>query len=245
MNKLIIVLILFGTLLSSCNRKIGAVFTGNDKLEIIDPDFEFFTSKAKFKFDDKGKKTTATANFRISKDSIIWISISVAGFEGARVLIDSENVRLLDRLKKRYYEYTFDEISEEYGFDVSFKMVQSVLLGNLIKPYENQKFRKYDQHFIYEDLQDGYNFENFIGSNSMKLEKVNVLDKTTNNTISVNYSDFILVEKEVFPNVISAVIDYASADKPSTKINISYSKMEIETSPLKFPFSVSSKYERK
>lgn len=245
MNKLIIVLILFGSILSSCNRKIGAVFTGNDKLEIIDPEFKYLTSKAKFKFDDKGKKTTATANFRISKDSIIWISISGLGVEGARIMIDRNEVRVIQRLEKRYYEYSFDEISEEYGFDVNFKMVQSVLLGNLIKPYENQKFRKSDQHFIYEDLQNGYNFENFIGSNSMKLEKVNVLDKTTNNTISVNYSDFILVEKEVFPNVISAVIDYAAADKPSTKINISYSKMEIETSPLKFPFSVSSKYERK
>ena len=245
MNKLLIMLFFAGALLSSCNRKIGAVFTRNDKLEIIDPDFKYLSSKAKFKFEDKGKKVSANANFRISKDSIIWVSVSLLGFEGARILIDNEMVRVLDRTKKRYYEYTFDELSEEYNFDFDFKMVQSVLLGNLVKPYENQRYKKSDQYFIYNDPQGDYNFQNFIGSNSMKLEKVNVLDKSTNNSISVNYSDFILVENEIFPNVISAVIDYASSNKSNTKINIFYSKMEIEPSPLRFPFSVSNRYERK
>ncbi len=245
MSKLIMILVFCSVVLSSCNRKIGAVFSRKERLEIIDPQFKYLTSKAKFKFDDKGKKVSATANFRISKDSIIWISISGFGIEAARVLIDTDNVRVLDRLNKQYYEYTFEELSSEYKFDFSFKMVQSVLLGNLIEPYKNQKYQELDSHFIYDDFQGDYNFQNFIGSNSMKLEKVNVLDQNTKNSISVNYSDFIMVESEVFPNEISAVIDYSANDKPDTKINISYSKMEIESSPLKFPYSVSSKYEKK
>lgn len=245
MNKLFTCVIICCIFLTSCNRKIGAVFTKKDKLEIINPDFKYLTSKAKFRFDDKGKKVTATANFRISKDSIIWISISGFGIEAARVFIDTSHVRVLDRLNKKYYEYTFEELSEEYNFDFTFKMVQSVLLGNLIEPYRNQVYKKHDRHYVYNDVQGDYSFQNFIGNGSMKLEKVNVLDMSTNNTISVNYSDFIRVESQIFPNEISAIIDYASADKANTEINILYSKMEIESSPLKFPYSVSNRYEKK
>ena len=245
MNKLLFIVIIGCVFLTSCNRKLSTVFSKKEKLEIINPDFKYLSSKAKFKFDDKGKKVSAIANFRISKDSIIWISISGFGLEAARVFIDTENVRVLDRLNKKYYEYTFDELSKEYNFEFTFKMVQSVLLGNLIEPYKNQKLQKDEEYFIYDEIQGDYSFQNFIGNRSMKLEKVNVLDTSTNNTISVNYDDFIRVGTQIFPNEITAVIDYASTSKPNTEINISYSKMEIESSPLKFPYSVSSKYERK
>ena len=245
MNKLLICAFVCCIFLTSCNRKIGAVFTKRDRLEVINPEFKYLTSKAKFKFEDKGKKVSATANFRISKDSIIWISISGFGIEAARVFIDTSHVKVLDRLNKKYYDYTFKELSDEYNFDFNFKMVQSVLLGNLIEPYRNQRYEKLENYFVYEDVQGDYNFQNFIGDRSLKLEKVNVLDEGTNNTISVNYTDFISVGSQIFPNEISAVIDYASTDKPNTEINILYNKMEIESAPLKFPYAVSTKYERK
>ncbi len=246
MNKLPTTLLLTASVFFySCNRKLGTVFSKKDKLEIIDPDFDYLSSKAKFKFDNEGKKVSATANFRIKKDSIIWISISGFGIEAARVFIDQENVKILDRLKKQYYEYTFDELSDQYDFDFNFKMVQSVLLGNLIEPYKKQKYQKTEGYYEYDELKGDYIFQNFIGSRTMKLEKVNVIDETTKNTISVNYSNFIRVSNQIFPNEIIAVIDYETANKPNTEIYISYNKMEIESSPLKFPYSVSSKYERK
>lgn len=244
MSRLLIPLIL-GLVLSSCNRNIGAVFTRKEKLEIIEPDFEYMSSKAKFKFDNAGKKVSALANFRIKKDSIIWISVSGFGLEAARIFIDVENVRVLDRLNKQYYEYTFAELSEKYKFDFNFKMIQSVLLGNLIDPYNNQKFEKTDLHYAYDDIQGDYTFKNYIGNATMKLERVLVTDGDSENSISVNYSDFVQVKNQIFPNEISAIIDYASSQKTNTQISISYNKMEIEASPLKFPFSVSNKYERK
>lgn len=245
MNKLIITLLIGAAFLSSCNRKISAVFSKKDKLEIVDPTFEYMSAKAKFKFEDNGKKVSATANFRIRKDSIIWISISGFGIEAARVFIDTANVYVLDRLNKQYYEYTFEELSEEYDFDFNFQMIQSVILGNLIEPYKKQKVQKMENYFTYTASKGVYSFRNFIGSRTMKLEKVQVEDANTKNTISVNYSDFILVDNQVFPNEISAIIDYESSKKANTEINISYNKMEIESSPLSFPYSVPGKYERK
>ena len=245
MNRWLIWIFVAGIVFTSCNRKIGAVFTGKDKLEVINPDFKFMTAKAKFKFDNGGKKVSATANFRFKKDSVVWISISGLGIEAARVLIDTDNVRVIDRLNKQYYEYTFEELSREYDFEFNFEMIQSVLLGNLIAPYNKQRYQEDEQYYSYNESNGAYLFTNFIGTRTMKLEKVRVIDEDTKNSISVNYSDFILVKNQVFPNRISAIIDYEETNKSNTEININYNKMEIESSPLRFPYSVSSKYERK
>jgi len=247
MNKLFLMCLIGTVAFTSCNRKMGAIFNNKkDKLEVVNPQFDYFSAKAKFRFDDGKKSVSATANFRIKKDSIIWLSISPGlGIEVARVLIDTANVYVLDKINKQYYEYTFGQLSNEYDFDFNFQMIQSVILGNLIEPYKKQRVEKTDNYFFYTASKGAYSFQNFIGAKSMKLEKVQVYDEGTKNTISVNYSDFILVNDQIFPNEIFAVIDYESSQKENTEIYISYNKMEIKSSPLSFPYSVSSKYERK
>lgn len=247
MSRALTLLILGTLVLSSCNKKVGAIFgKRSEKLEVADPDFQFLSAKAKFKYDDGEKGISATANFRIKKDSLIWMSITPGlGIEVARVLMDTENVRVLDKINKQYYEYTFAELSKEYDFDFTFKMMQSVILGNLVEPYKKQRINKSENYFSYTASNGVYLFQNFIGTKSMKLEKVEVFDEETKNSISVNYSDFILVNGQVFPNEISAKIDYESAKQANKEINISYSKMVIQDAPISFPYTVPSKYEKK
>lgn len=246
MNKLIGLCLLSLLVFTSCNRNVGAIFSRKDKLEVVDPEFEYMTAKAKFKFDHNRKKVSATANFRIKKDSVIWISITPGlGIEVARVFIDAQNVRVLDKLNKQYYDYTFEELSKEYGFDFNFNLIQSVILGNLVEPYKRQKIIKEDHYFKYSASKGVYLFQNFIGANTMKLEKVEVMDEDTKNTVSVNYSNFILVDGQIFPNEILAVIDYETSKAPNTEISISYNKMVIQDSPVSFPYAVPSRYEKK
>ena len=231
---------------TSCNRQVGAIFgKRGDKLSVVDPEFEYLSARAKFKFDHENKRVSATANFRIKKDSLIWISISGFGLEAARVLIDKDKVKIMDRLKKHYYDYSFSELSREYDFDFNFQMIQSVVLGNLIEPYKNQRVENEDNYFTYTASKGVYLFQNYIGTSSMKLEKVRVIDEGSKNTISVNYSNFIVVDSQIFPNEIEASIDYEAEKQPNTEISISYSRMEIEDNSLSFPYSVPSKYEKK
>ena len=245
MNRLSLWIILIGISAMSCNRKMGAVFTKKERLEVVNPEFGYMTAKAKFKFENEGKKVSANANFRFKKDSLIWISISGLGIEAARIWVDIENVKVIDRLNRQYYEYTFEELSRQYDFEFNFQMIQSVLLGNLIEPHISQKIQKSEDYFTYDSSRGAYLFTNSIGTRTMKLEKVTVFDEGTKNSISVNYSDFVLVKEQVFPNKIRAIIDYEATGRSNTEININYNKMEMESSKLKFPYSVSDKYERK
>ncbi len=246
MNKFILLCLIGILSLTSCNRQVGAIFgKKKDKLAVVNPEFEYLSAKAKFKFDHENKGVSATANFRIKKDSIIWISISGFGLEAARVMIDKDRVKIMDRLKKDYYDYSFTELSRIYDFDFNFQMIQSVILGNLIEPYKKQRIEKEDNYFTYTASKGVYLFHNYIGANSMKLEKVRVFDEGSKNTISVNYSNFIVVDSQIFPNEVRAVIDYEAEKTPNTEISISYNRMEIEDSPLSFPYSVPGRYEKK
>jgi len=240
---IIFLVILIG--LTSCNRKIGSIFSKKEVLEIKNPEFDYLSAKAKFKFEHNNNKVSASANFRVKNDSLIWLSISPAlGIELARVLINSENIFVLDRLNKRYYEYSFKELSEQYGFEFSISMLQSVLLGNLLEPYQNQKIQKTEKYFTFLASKDGYDFLNSVGSKTMKLERLEVSSPTTKNTISVTYSDFQFADNQIFPNDILAVIKYEEK-KPATSIDISYNKMVVEDGPIKFPFGVPSRYEKR
>ena len=246
MNKLLFCALIGSLVFSSCKRTTSLFSGSKDKLVVEDPEFEYLSSKAKFKFEHDGKRTPATANFRIQKDSIIWISVTPGlGVEFARILIDRNNVKVLSKLDKKYFEYKFSDLSKQYGFDFNFDLIQSVILGNLAEPYGNQKVEKVENYFFYLAKTGQYNFKNFIGRESSKLERVVVSDDSTKNTISVNYGDFVMVDQEIFPNQISAVIDYEAQDKPNTGIEIFYSKLVIEQDPLSFPFSVPSRYVRK
>lgn len=245
MNKFVI-LIVGLIIFVGCKRNTTLFSSKKEKLEILNPEFDYLTSKAKFKFDHNNKKVSATANFRIKKDSIIWLSITPGlGLEVARVLINENHVFVLDKVNKDYYEYAFDELSKLYGFDFSYDMIQSVILGNLAQPYNNERIDKTDQYFTYQIKKGQYNFFNYIGARSHKLEKVEVSDDASKSTISVNYGDFVMVDEEIFPNEISAVIDYESDVKPNTEIDISYNRLVIEQIPLSFPFKVPSRYGRK
>ncbi len=246
MNKFTFLFLILLVAFTSCNRQVGAIFgKRGERLAVVDPEFEYLSARGKFKFDHENKRVSATANFRIKKDSLIWISITGFGFEAVRVLIDEDHVKIMDRLKKHYYDYSFSELSREYDFDFNFQMIQSVLLGNLIEPYKKQRVEKEDNYFTYTASKGVYLFHNYIGTNSMKLEKVRVIDEGSKNTISVNYSNFIVVDSQIFPNEIMASIDYEAEKQPNTEISISYSRMEIEENPLSFPYSVPSKYEKR
>ena len=165
MNKLIFFSFLSILLLSACKRNRAFLSGTKEKLEIIDPEFEYLTSKAKFKFDHEDKKVSATANFRIRKDSIIWVSITPGlGLEAARVLVDRNRVLVLNKLDKEYYEYNFQELSEKYGFDFSFDMIQSVILGNLSEPYRDQSLEKNDGYLSYQSKKGQVQFQQLYWS---------------------------------------------------------------------------------
>lgn len=206
--------------------------------------FDYLSAKAKIRYKDNSQSINAIANIRIKKDSVVWMSISKLGIEGVRVMINKDSVFIMDKLGKRLMSQGFNELSEKYDFVIDYNLVESVVLGNLIYPYQKGKVAKSGDYLQYDQQLENFLFNNYIGANTKKLEKFTVEDVNTKNTISVNYSDFKAVSNEIFPFSIAASINYVEKSKNSINIDIGFSKAEIRSTPLSFPFKASSKYRR-
>ncbi len=227
------------------------IFSCKDRLVSFNRDlavdhftFEFMQARAKVRYADGKQSVNAIANIRIKKDSIIWMSVSKVGIEGARLLINPDSVLIIDKLNKKYITYSFEELSKEFDFDIDYHLVESVVLGNLIYPYEKEKVKRAEGFLTYDQQLENFLFNNSIGTDTRKLEKLQVEDVITKNTISVNYGDFQQVSQEIFPFSIDASIIYVEKSKKNIDINIGFSKAEIGNEPLSFPFRAPSRYRK-
>ncbi|MEQ9426486.1 MAG: DUF4292 domain-containing protein [Cyclobacteriaceae bacterium] len=235
----------------ACNKNIFKPTISNNPVELNlqEFDFDYLTAKAKFQFDNEKNDLKATANIRIRKDSVIWMSISpTLGIEAARALFTTDSITIMDRIHKRYVVFDYQKISEKYNFKITYSLIQDILLGNMSNPIVREdKVTKETRHFLVLQDRGSLKMENFVGLQTMKLERSHWLDIPTQNTLSINYSNFQLVNEFVFPFENQIILKYKGADdKPSdTLINIDFNKAEISDKKERFPFNIPDKYERK
>ena len=249
-NNLVIVLLLVAGLTASCNKNLfRPAYDSEAVLEVQETDFDYLKAKAKFRFEDGRDDLKATANIRIKKDSLIWMSISATlGIEAARIMIDKDSMAIIDRLNKQYKILNYEELTEKYNFKIDYDLMQSVLLGNLSNPIEEEdKVTKEPSYFLVLQDRGNVKMENYIGLETRKLERAKWLDVPTNNTLTINYTNFQLLAESVFPYENQIVLNYKGSGNTSknTQINIDYSRAEVSDKKEKFPFNIPQKYGRK
>ena len=229
MNKLAWPLMLCTLLLlQGCNRKfLGFDFSTKDELKIDSFEFEYFSSKAKFKYTSDDNKTKATANIRIkiTKDSLI----------------------LIDNINKNLLRYSFETLSEEFNFDLNFDLIQSIIIGNLpIARSSRDVVDKQENYFLMTQNRNELDIENTIGLNTRKLEKITATSTKTQNTLDINYGEFKLIDEYAFPHKALIVLEYFKDEKnQSITIDIEHNRTQIEKKPLRFLFNIPKRYERK
>ena len=194
------------------------------------------------------------ANLRICKDSAIWMSISPAlGIEVARVLIDKDSVRFINRLNSTYFKGGFAYLNNMLQVDVNFKMIQSVLIGNAYLHYsvdkyiqdrENAelvlstlKFRKIKRENELEPPQI-LTQEIWYSPVQQKITKMEMQDYRPTRKFNVQYNAFETVEGVSLPVKINIE---ASANK-ELKIALEYSKIGLNKE-LNLPFNIPDGYE--
>ncbi|MDG1188965.1 MAG: DUF4292 domain-containing protein, partial [Flavobacteriales bacterium] len=145
MNRLNLFIVVL--LLSSC---VGSKWTTNTssqspsavlkKAEVNTKDTRWFTTSIKGKADFDNRSLPITAQLRMRKDSVIWMSMSaLMGIEAARVHITPDSVKLINRLNATYFVGGIESLSEEYNLPFSFYELQDLLLA-AIHPKENSSY---------------------------------------------------------------------------------------------------------
>jgi len=253
MNKsLYFLLFAVSVVFVSCSKKTVAPLVvsapvSKPTLAVDEIDFGYFHGKARMILRDANKEREVKANIRIRKDSVIWMTFNVIGIQGGKALINHDSITIVSNVDKEYYVFDYKELSKRFNFEINYNVIQAAMLGNLIMPHEADDYVKQESSVYLLGQHSGtVDVMNYINAASMKLEKVEMKETNTSNSLTINYSNFQPVGNKVFPYNGTINLFYkATAGLLNTTIIFDYSKAEVGDKELKFPFNIPKRYERR
>jgi hypothetical protein len=251
MNKTIgLIVISCSLLVISCSKKITSPITISKPaptLSVEEIDFEYLQGKARMILRDANKEREVKANIRVRKDSVIWMTFSVIGVQGGKALINKDSITIVSNVDKEYFVFDYAELSKRYNFDINFNVIQAAMLGNLIEARSDEdQVVQENSFFMLKQNTGTVSVLNYINSASMKIEKVEMKETDTNNSLVLNYSNFQPLSNKLFPYNGTISLFYKTlAGILNTTVIFEYNKAEVGDKELKFPFNIPKRYVRR
>jgi len=216
-------------------------------LNIEEIDFEYFHGKARMVLRDANKEREVKANIRVRKDSVIWMTFSVIGVQGGKALINKDSITIVSNVDKEYYVFEYTELSKRYNFPIDYQVIQAAMLGNtIIARKEEDDIVQEPSFFLLKQHTGTIDVVNYINSASMKIEKIEMKEANSANSLVINYSNFQPVGSKVFPYNGTINLFYKTlGGLLNTTVIFEYNKAEVGDKELKFPFNIPKKYERR
>jgi hypothetical protein len=246
-NRLALIFLVSIVIFSSCRKdSIGIKTKRKGNVNIEEIDFDYFQARTKVRYTEGDKQVNGNANIRIKKDSVIWFSVSPSiGIEATRVMITKDTAIVINRMDKEYYIFNFDEISRYFNFKIDYDLIQSIILGNLARPIDDDtKIAKENEYFMIKQKSGPLDLQSFVLADNKKIETVLINEQATSNFMTLKYSDFKETAGYLFPNICQVNLTYKAKKGPVvTSVNLEHKRAEIADKPLKFPFNIPEKYE--
>jgi hypothetical protein len=148
---------------------------------------------------------------------------------------------------KEYYVYDYAELSKRFNFKIDYNAIQSAMLGNLILPMSAQDVieEKPEYNELDQQLQT-VAIKNFINRTTKKLDKLELTESISKNTLQIDYSNFQPVGSKSFPYTgVVNLFYHTAAGILNNTITIEYTKVEVGDKELSFPFKIPKRYERR
>lgn len=211
------------------------------KIEKNKIDFDWFGSKAKLKIASEKQKISASASIRMKKDSLIWIKISKAGIQGARMRITPKQIDVLDYQNSKHIRRPFSILKDEYGLEVNFSDLQNLLVGNPIW-YQDKKLLaaiEEKRNVLRTSPSEKDILKIFFDSATFLLSEMRGSIGT--NAMSILYSDYDKVDKYQVP--FRKIIEADSEANGIATIQVIFSKVELDI-PQKVGFKIPESYSK-
>ena len=235
----------------ACSKKVTPIAVApvppKPVLNIEEIDFDYFHGKARMILRDANKEREVKANIRIRKDSVIWMTFSVIGVQGGKALINHDSITIVSNVDKEYYVFEYSELSKRYNFPITYEVIQAAMLGNTIVPRTDEDDIVQEPSFFLLKQQAGtIDVHNYVNAASMKIEKIEMKEGNSSNSLILNYSNFQPVGTKLFPYNGTINLFYKTlGGLLNTTVIFEYNKAEVGDKELKFPFNIPKKYERR
>ncbi|MGB0884855.1 MAG: DUF4292 domain-containing protein [Chitinophagales bacterium] len=203
MQKIFFILISLVLLTSACKTtKVNSSKlpkTNSKKLNSIvqknNFDFEYFSNKARVNFN----KQSFTANFRMKKDSVIWISLTGPfNIEGARIIITKNKFKMIDKLGRKYYNKPISYLENFIPIKADFKLIEDLILGNFVEErIKKQKIETKGDTYIVKGSIPMLEAFYFI-ERSGKFQSIEILEKAAERKVVVDFSKYEKIDNQLF-----------------------------------------------
>jgi hypothetical protein len=249
-RRLSLLLLTLALMATACSKKITTTVTPAVKkttLNVEEIDFEYFHGKARMILRDASKEREVKANIRVRKDSVIWMTFSVIGVQGGKALINKDSITVVSTVNKEYFVFEYAELSKRFNIEVNYNVIQSAMLGNLIVPRkDDDEVVQESSMYLLKQQAGNVDVVNYVNAASQKIEKVELKEENSSNSLVINYSNFQPVGNKIFPyNGTISLFYKALSGLLNTTIIFEYNKAEVGDRELKFPFNIPKRYDRR
>jgi hypothetical protein len=233
----------------SCSKKVTAVTTTPSPatVDVQEINFGYMHGKARMVYKDDKKEREVKAHVRIRKDSVIWMTFTVVGVQGGKALINKDSITIVSTMDREYYVFDYAELTKRFHFTVNYQVIESAILGNLLQQKKgNDIITSSGNYDILAQAQGDVLIKNSINRTSKKIEKVELVEPASGNTLNISYSDFQPLGDRSFPyNGVISVMYKSLNGMINNTINVEFNKAEVGDKELKFPFNIPRKYDRR
>lgn len=195
----VLFLLLSGVMLGSCNTaKKGQVTERSLSADEIilqlsqnQIQANWLDARARLAYDDGELSVRGTAQIRLQRDSLVWMSVKKLGFEVARIQVTPDSVYVIDRINNTYGIFGLSYLEENFNLPADFQLLQTVILGNAWFPQRPQPdVTTMPEAFILSEKTPLRELSYRIHSSTFKLEEINVVDPPTNRSVKLGLSQY-------------------------------------------------------
>ena len=199
---------------------------------------EWISLNAKIDINQKDNNTQLSAQIRVKKDSLIWVSLKAPlGIEILRAVISPDSVYFMNRLNKTYLIKPISHIKEVIKADISYSQLQDILFASPQILNQRLQFSKSTSYNL-KSKKENYNINNMF----FRVEKMELTESEDKSlTINFNnYKTFTEIDNHFFPSqllvkvlsneVFDAEVNYTKIifnKKSNLSFNISKSYVKI------------------
>jgi len=216
-------------------------------------ELQFATFSARFSADyqNGNQKYAFSGQIRIQKDTLIWLSLSVMGIEGMRLMISQDSIKYINRLNDTYLTGDWDDLNRFLHTHIEYDILQSFLIGNDISFYEDGKFKASIDKDEYklsaaarmkmkkyirkqEDAVNVFVQNIWLNPQTFKITRADVKElRKDNMKLDATYSSFESIGNLLFPREMT----YQITAENRIMVDVKFSRITIDE-PMKFPFKI-------
>lgn len=225
--------------------------------------FKYFTSKLSVDVESPNLNESFKATLRISKDSLIWLSITKLSIPVAIATISKDSVKVIMKYGdgKGYYPRGLNYLNELFDTELDYYMLQDLLTGNpmsfdsvekfkspsdsgfyYLTTLRKRKLRKaIERDRVYKKHEVVYQYRFYPKTFKPYQVWINDLNDTT--TFDLHYNGYNGLDSIPTPAAIQ--LDVSKGNK-KVKLTIDYKRTKLDENPKpEFPFNIPEGYERK